>query len=119
MEKIPPSRPSRGLLTPAERAERVKAELEAVRRLFERVRTHGPRKSRGRPWGSTTCPPAEFRERLPHAYAAVALRKCGKPTQLEVAAEMGLTGSTLSRYLRDNGVPWPPTYLTAPTASSA
>jgi hypothetical protein len=63
---------------------------------------------RGRPEGSTLLQASDFQQQYALTYRALWERTGKRPTQFEVAAEMGMGERTLRRYLKRDGMPWPP-----------
>jgi hypothetical protein len=59
------------------------------------------RSSGGRPLGGTTWTKEEFLEELPRAKAAVEKRTGKKPTDSELAVEMGVSSATFGRYKKN------------------
>ncbi len=64
----------------------------------------------GRPTGIRNYSRENCVERIPEACRAVVARTGRRPTQIEVAGELGVSEATLRRYLRDYRIAWPPTY---------
>lgn len=99
--------PERGETVGVVGLEQVTSEVEGKRAL-RGLRLLRQYDDRGRPKGSTLLTREQFRAEVVAAYAALTDLHGHRPAQYEVAAELGISRATLTRYLADYGVPWPP-----------
>jgi len=82
--------------------------LPDAKRVLQGLKLLREIERRGRRANSMTMTQSEFREAYPRVYKALWEREGERPSQLKVAAELGMVERTFRRHLERYNLPWPP-----------